>query len=215
LVPLEQNSHFVWIDEFGVSLSTQRQFGHSTSGNSAIQIVTKTVGTIMSTLCSISSVHRILKTSSQEILFDMSSFSIYFHDLYIHLQGLNKTNICFIMDNYRIHNKQALSLEVMQYKFQVEFLPAYISMLNLIEEIFKDIKHLIGTRFSTSTRNQILGIASLPCGLKTKVGVNIVSQAISLTINGINDQQILAHNNISTRRFLLQFNNLIFKRFFN
>jgi hypothetical protein len=99
-----QNRHmtFVYIDEFGFNLSTQRRHGRAPAGQRAIQITPAQSGSNHSAVAAIQKGVGIVRHDDREGSFDVSVFEAFRQSVVAHYRDHQAPSLCFVMDNCRI-----------------------------------------------------------------------------------------------------------------
>lgn len=97
-----QDNTFVYLDEFGFNLSTQRHYGRARTGVPAIQITPANQGTNVSVAMAIQRGHGIVLYEVQHQAFKIPTFTAFVARLLTQFAGT--ADVCFVMDNCRIHD---------------------------------------------------------------------------------------------------------------
>ena len=75
-------------------------------------------------------------------------------------------NPVFVMDNCRIHNREAMEALKTRTGIPTKFLPPWSPMLNPIEGVFSNFKHQIRTLITRDYAAEIVAISAMPVGEK-------------------------------------------------
>jgi hypothetical protein len=188
-----QNCTFVYIDEFGYNLSTIRHYGRAHLGHPAILTTPANQGANVSVVAAVQKDVGIVKYASQQEAFNTESFAVFIQQLIAHYQADPSPNVCFIMDNCRIHHAIMIPQIIQSVGFLLKFLPPYSPMLNPIEEVIGDIKRTIKTLLSTTLMPRVMEIRSQPRGRKTALRRSLLKTALGEAMSAITIPQVDAH----------------------
>ena len=93
---------------------------------------------------------------------------------------LNHENICFVMDNVRIHkSEESIREQCGKNNIELLFLPVYSPELNPIEKVFSILKAHIKKLLRTKYHKQLLETANAPWGQKARTREKIISDALN------------------------------------
>jgi transposase len=194
-----QGLNFVYVDEFGFNLSTQRHYGRARSGQRAIQITPANQGANVSVAMAIQRGRGIIQYTAKEKAFTAATFSDFIAELLASLQFSGETGVCIVMDNCKIHDRDDLPDRIEQADFTMKFLPPYSPMLNPIEEVIGDVKREIKTLLSVNFIADALRIQSLPWGQKTAARRELLLRALGEAIGKIGAATVDQHFDHSYR----------------
>jgi transposase len=188
-----QQHTFIYVDEFGYSLATQRHYGRSRAGQPAIMVTPSNRGTNISVAAAIQKGVGVIEHEDHEGSINEPMFTAFLGRVIQRLVRDQVPNPCIVMDNCRIHCEQILTPLCNQHGITLKFLPPYSPMLNPIEEVFGDIKRLIRTELTTTHRAEILRIHTLAWGLKSAARRQVLQQALATAVAGETIAQLDAH----------------------
>lgn len=188
---------FVFIDEMGFSCCTQRNRGRSLRGTICKRlgplIKAPTVNVCMAVSKDIGIVHHSVKNCA----FNGDLFSDFIDELIEKCLNLELKNICFIMDNVRMHKSQSeISEKCKKNGIEIVFLPVYSPELNPIENAFSIIKSHIKKLFRTKYYQQLLDTQKLSWGLKARAREKIVIDSLNESLARIDTtvmNELFAH----------------------
>lgn len=188
-----QNYTFVFIDEFGFNLSTQRRMGRSKKGQKAILPTPLQRGSNVSVCLAVEKVHGYIYHSVQTRPFKGDDFEEFLEVLADVVESMNMINVVFILDNAPAHMPQDVQDICALYNYNYMFDPPYSPMFNVVEEIINDIKNRIKTLFATTKRSEILAIASAPRGQKTLKRTKLLMDTLNESMDVITSELVIAH----------------------
>jgi transposase len=188
-----QQMNFIYVDEFGFNLSTQRRFGRAPAGQRAIQITPANQGSNVSVVAAIQRGVGLVLFEEKEGSFDALRFEAFIQRLVAHYQQIQAQNICIVMDNCRIHRAPVLLPIIQGAGMSLQFLPPYSPMLNPIEEVIGDIKRDIRTLLSVALHGQVLAIQNLPRGQKAAARRNLLRQALQIAAAQVQAVRVDTH----------------------
>ena len=190
-----QQYTFIFIDEFGFNLSTQRKMGRSKRGKKAIMITPLQRGANISVCLAIEKVHGYIYHSVQARPFTSVDFEEFLEVLADVVESMNMVNVVFILDNAPAHKPRDVQDICALYDYDYLFDPPYSPMFNVIEEIINDIKNRIKTLFATTKRSQILAIAAAPRGQKVQKRTDVLMDTLNESIDVVTPELVIAHYN--------------------
>jgi transposase len=162
----DENRHYIFVDEFGFSIATQRNYGRGRQGE-RVRPVTPLMRSPNQSVCmAVSPRSGLLHFLLYDRALDRADFAGFMNAL-CRILGQDNQNICFILDNCRIHNEADLIQIRDTFGYDYKFLPPYSSQLNPIEEAIGLVKGHIKRLFATDLRDRLLQLIHLPWGQKT------------------------------------------------
>jgi transposase len=188
-----QHLTFIYIDEFGFQIGTQRRFGRAPRGQPAQRITPLTRSANVSVCLAVSAAHGLIYYDVNNGAFDRESFGIFIDSLAEEVAGRQIANACFIMDNCAIHNVYDVAEACDIFDCDFNYLPPYSPMLNPIEGCIGDVKRAIETAFATALRPRLLALATLPYGQRTRQREQLLLQALTNALQVVTPQLVQAH----------------------
>ncbi|KII61972.1 hypothetical protein RF11_14283 [Thelohanellus kitauei] len=141
------DDRMIFVDETGINLHTNHEFGYAPSGLTPRISVPANKGINISCLVAIS-----ISGVVNFMIQDGAITGDVFRDFMRHISETNSnTSTVFIMDNARIHKARNVSTFIQESNIRIEYLPPYSPQLNPIEEYFSHLKKLIRARKTTNT----------------------------------------------------------------
>lgn len=120
------NKTYIFIDEMGISACTQRNRGRSKRGKRANWIGPLSKSANISICMAVSEENGVIYYSKQNGAFNGETFSEFIGELIKKCQELNLTDICFIMDNCKIHKSdENIKTQCIENNIELKFLPPY------------------------------------------------------------------------------------------
>lgn len=133
------DSRLIFVDETGVNLHTNENYGYAPEGMPAVTVQPANKGENISCLVAINR-HGIMCYQLFDGAVNAERFRSFLHDqLHPQLRG----NSIVIMDNARIHHSILFKQYADENSIRVEYLPPYSPQLNPIEEYFSKLKYTI------------------------------------------------------------------------
>jgi hypothetical protein len=161
-----QHYPFVYVDEFGFNLATQRNCARSRRGQPAIHVAPANRGENVSVAVVIQRWAGIVCHRVSETAFHRRSFNEFMEELIGPDISHRIPHFCHILDNWRNHQDLDLGDPLEITGGILTFLPPENSMFNPIEEVFADLKRSIQTSLSTMMHVEVLRTQNLPWGEK-------------------------------------------------
>jgi transposase len=180
----------VYIDEFGFNLGTLRHFGRAPAGQLAIQLTPANHGANVSVVAAIQKGFGILYYKAQKTAFKAATFTACVQEI---LQQLAGQEVCFVMDNCRVHDKEELPGVLEEAGHSLKFVPPYSPMLNPIEEVIGDVKREIRKLLSGEYHQEVLGIQALAWGEKTRAREELLLRVLDVAISAITVEAVDKH----------------------
>jgi len=157
----------IYVDETGVNLWTARRSGRAPVGESPRLLVSSQPGANRSIAMAVCPGLGVLHSTIRAAAFNAEAFQRYMEELAEIVAQRRIQNPIFIMDNCRIHSRQALAQLQEDTGIPTQFLPPWSPMLNPIEGVFSCFKNTIRGFITVDYRNEILGIVALPHGSRS------------------------------------------------
>lgn len=192
---LNQHRTFLFIDEFGFNLNTIRKQGRSKIGQRAIITVAQNQGTNKSVVACVEKNSGIIYWDSKIGAMDSEDFSTFLSSMIDVLLPLGFINITLVFDNCRIHKEDEIDQVCSFAGWEYVFLPAYSPMLNIIEEVFSQVKGSIKAQMSGLLQGRRLHIASLPWGQKTAARQTLLDFALQIGMSVVTPANTLNYWN--------------------
>lgn len=171
---------YVFIDEMGYSCSIQRNRGRSKKGTRCVRKGPLLKAPNVSVCMAVSKEDGIIYYSRQNNAFDGETFAQFMNELIEKCKELNHENICFVMDNVRIHkSEESIREQCDKNNIELLFLPVYSPELNPIEKVFSILKAHIKKLLRTKYHEQLLETANAPWGQKARTREKIISDALN------------------------------------
>jgi transposase len=188
-----QRLTFVYVDEFGFNLGAQRHYGRSRSGTPAVQVTPANEGANVSVAAAVRRGAGVICYMAQDEAFTTETFNAFIEQLLAHFRANPEPDVCFVMDNCRIHDHGGLPRRLDDAGFLVKFLPPYSPMLNPIEEVIGDIKRGIRTLLSGELHGRALAIQSLRWGEKARARRDLLRTALDEAIARVTVHMVDQH----------------------
>jgi hypothetical protein len=196
-----QQLNFIYIDEFGFQLGTQRKFGRAPQGQPARRITPLTRSANVSVCLAVSPLSGLIYHDVNFGAFDRESFAIFTDSLAEEVASLQIARACFILDNCSIHNEDDVNEACEMFGCEFNFLPPYSPMLNPIEGCIGDVKREIQREFATTLRARLLALGSAPYGQRTRQREQLLLQALRTALQVITPQLVQAHQHHMMSQF--------------
>jgi transposase len=196
-----QHLGFIYIDEFGFQIGTQRRFGRAPRGQPARRITPLTRSANVSVCLAVSAAHGLIYYDTNNGAFDRESFGIFIDSLAEEVSVRRIADACLILDNCAIHSVEDVAEACDIFGCEFNYLPPYSPMLNPVEGCIGDVKRAIQTAFATALRPALLALAALPYGQRTRGREQLLLQALTNALGVITPQLVRAHEHHMMRQF--------------
>lgn len=177
------NKTYIFIDEMGISVCTQRNKGRSKKGTRANWVGPLSKAANISICMAVSEENGVIHFSKQNGSFNSETFSEFIGELIQKCKELNLKDICFIMDNCKIHkSEESIKEQCIENDIELKFLPPYSPELNPIENVFSILKAKIKKLLRTKYYQKLLDSYKAEWGKKTKMRNEIIDDSLTESI---------------------------------
>jgi hypothetical protein len=184
---------FIFLDEFGIQIGTQRRFGRAPRGQVAQQITPLTRSANISVCLAVSPNRGLIFHDVTQGSFDRETFELFIDSLAEEVATQQIANPCFIMDNCSVHNEEDVAWACDMFGCDYNFLPPYSPMLNPVEGCIADIKRGIATAFATTLRPALLNLHAGPYGQRIKMRTQLILDALNGALGVVTPQLVQPH----------------------
>jgi hypothetical protein len=164
----DQNLTFIYVDEFGFQIGTQRHFGRAPRGLPAQHITSLMRSANVSVCLAASPAHGLIYFDFNYGAFDRGTFSGFIDSLAAEIAAQQIPNPCFILDNCAIHNLDDVTEVCEMFGSEFNFLSIYFPMPNVVEGCISDVKRTIQSAVATVLRPALLSLANAQYGQRIK-----------------------------------------------
>jgi hypothetical protein len=197
----DQHLEFVYVDEFGFEIGTQRHFRRAPRDQAARRITPLTEPANVSVCITISAAHGLIYHDFNYGAFGREIFFVFMDSLAEEVVTRRITNACFVLDNCAIHNVEDVTEACEMFGSDFNSLPPYYPMLNPVEGCIGDVNRATQTAFATILHPTLLNLASVPPDQRTRQRERLLLQALTLTLPVITPQLVQAHQNHMMKQF--------------
>lgn len=178
---------FIFIDEMGMSVCTLRNRGRSKRGTRAILTAPLSKAPNISVCMAVNKDIGLVHYETQNEAYDAEDFYGFIKNLIEKCKEKKLKNICFVMDNAKIHKKDDNKLKNLCLKKHINlwFLPPYSPELNPIENVFSMVKNNIRKKLATTYRQELMETTNLPWGEKGKKRIELLLNILNEVSNVI------------------------------
>lgn len=193
----------------GVSIGTQRNRGRSLKGKRAIAVSPLSKAPNMRICMAINKEHGVIRYSMQDHAYDGDSFTKFIKELIKKCKKLKMDEVCFILDNCKIHKANNNNIVKLCQKFDIEvkFLPPYSPELNPIENAFSIYKSKIKSQLRTKYLKELLSTNKAKRGEKTRKRQKILFKACKEASSVIDSELVTRLYSHTVAVFPLVFHN--------
>jgi hypothetical protein len=142
----------------------------------------------------VSATHGLISYDINDRAFDRESFGIFIDSLAEEISVCQIANACFVLDNCVIHNVQNVVEACNIFDCDFNYLPPYSPMLNPVEGCIGDVRRAIQTAFATTLRLDVLALATVPYGQRTRGREQLLLQAPTNALPVVTPQLVQAHD---------------------
>ena len=168
----------------------QRSRGRSTLGKPAYALAPLQRGANISVIMAVDK-DGLFNYDHQEGAYDSDDFLVFIDEVCNKIIENNIQNSCIIIDNCSTHSD--INEECGFYGINFKFLPRYSPFFSLFEECINDVKSDIKGQLSVQIRGELLNIATLKWGQKSRARKNLVLNCILQAMNNFDQQKAQAH----------------------
>jgi transposase len=181
-----QPMHFVFVDEMGFSVATQRTHGRAGVGTPVYAVTPMMQSPNHSVCMAVSKQLGMIHMKVLDHAFKRPDFNAFMIEVCGVLRDKGEdTRICFVLDNCRIHHRDDLEDIRRNFHHEYMFLPPYSPQLNPIEEVFSVVKKYIRMLFATTYHTALLGIHNLPRGQHTSELNRILRETLDQAVQQV------------------------------